>query len=184
MSFMKKNSGYYKKYNGGVTFSGGEPLAQPDFLIETLDLLKDVHTVIETSGYASHDVFREAVRKTDLVMMDVKHTDTRIHKEYTGVGNKDILGNLDLLCASNKDFIIRIPLIPGVNDTYENLDETVRLVKDAKHLIRIELLPYNKAAGAKYHLVGKTYSPKFDVDGQCNIDMDIFKRHGIECIVL
>ena len=143
--------------NGGVTFSGGEPLAQPGFLFETMDFLKPLHLAVETSGHVPEEVFREMLGRVDLVMMDIKHADSEVHREYAGVSNDRILANLALLKESGRPFIIRIPVIPQVNDSVENMERTAALLRGAGSLERLELLRYHQTAGAKYELLGKEY---------------------------
>jgi pyruvate formate lyase activating enzyme len=138
---------------GGVTFSGGEPLMQWEFLLEAAEILSNYHLAIETSGYAESAVFHEILEKMDLVMIDIKLADPEAHKRYTGVDNSLILSNLRELQASGKPHIIRTPLIPGITDTEENLRQIERLVGDSKW----ERLPYNKMAGAKYGMLGLKY---------------------------
>ncbi len=169
---------------GGITISGGEPLAQPAFLFDLIQQLKPVHIAIETSGYAKNEVFQAMVSETDLVLMDIKHIDTQIHKEYTGVNNRLIIENLKFLCKSDTDFHVRIPLIPGVNDTCDNMVKTALLIRDAKHLKRVELLPYHRTAGAKYSMLNKKYNPGFNVNRNVNIYKDVFKDNNIKVIVL
>lgn len=169
---------------GGITISGGEPLAQPEFLFELMSELKPVNVAIETSGYAREDIFRKMVTKADLVLMDLKHTDPVIHKTYTGKDNRLIIENLKYLCKAHTDFYIRIPLIPGVNDTLKNLENTARLIHNARHLKRVELLPYHRTAGAKYGMLGKEYNPGFDIDRKICINIDIFKKYNINTTVL
>ncbi len=169
---------------GGITISGGEPLAQPDFLFDLIKHLNPLHIAIESSGYAKKKVFQTMVSRTDLVLMDIKHIDPLIHKKYTGVSNRLILENLRFLCQSDTDFNIRIPLIPGVNDTFDNLEKTALLIRDAKHLKRVELLPYHKTAGAKYSLLSKKYNPGFDINKKVNIYAEVFKNYNINVIIL
>ena len=134
---------------GGVTFSGGEPLAQPAFLLETASLLRGVHLCVETSGYASETVFSQMLRTMDYVIMDVKLADSGLHRRYTGVDNSRILANLRLLQSSGIPHLIRTPLIPGITDTPENLDAIRLLAGDSSW----EQLPYNTLAGAKYAML-------------------------------
>ena len=175
----------FRLNNGGVTFTGGEPLLQADFLCEVLGLLRPrIHCAIETSGYASEAVFRKVLGNVDFVLFDCKHTDDEIHKWYTRVSNRPILRNLQILIESGKDFVLRIPLIPGVNDTKENMLAVKALILDARNLKRVELLRYNKVAGAKYNMVGMTYKPSFDTEAEPQIQADILKEAGIEVLVL
>ncbi|MBQ3078754.1 MAG: glycyl-radical enzyme activating protein [Clostridia bacterium] len=179
-----KNAGLLMQSGGGVTFSGGEALMQTDFLLELNSLLKPLHTAVETSGYASENVFQRAAKEMDLVIMDIKHTDPAVHKEYTGVDNELILKNLSWLMQSMIPFRIRVPLIPGVNDTEENLTSTARLLEGAKALEMIELLPYHTAAGAKYASVRKEYRPGFDTSIRPNAITEPFLLRNMEVHVL
>jgi len=139
---------------GGVTFSGGEPLAQPDFLLETMDRLQGLHLCMETSGFAPEAVFRQVVERLDFVIMDLKLADPVLHRQYTGVDNGQILSNLRLLQTSGKPHLIRTPLIPGITDTAENLTAVKALVGDSPW----EQLPYNAMAGAKYRMLDMEYT--------------------------
>ena len=181
---LKKGKEVLIGSGGGITISGGEPLAQPEFLYELIKFLKPLHIAVETSGFAKSEIFKRMVKEADLVLMDVKHTNPEIHKKFTGVDNTQILKNLEFLCQSETDFIIRIPLIPGVNDTKRNMEETARLIKDGKHLIKVELLPFHQTAGAKYSMVRKEYKPEFDVTRKVNIWLDVFKNYNINTNVL
>ena len=116
---------------GGFTFSGGEPLAQPKFLIELMDELKDYHLCIETSGYAKTEVFSEILEKLDFVIMDIKIADSELHKKYTGVSNSRILENFETLRKSGKPYLIRTPLIPNITDTKENLEGIKKILGNA-----------------------------------------------------
>lgn len=139
---------------GGFTFSGGEPLAQPEFLMELINELKGYHLCIETSGYADSDVFSQVISQLDYVIMDIKLADTKLHKKYTGVYNEQILKNFEILKQSQKPHIIRTPLIPDITDTKENLDAILKMIGDSSW----EKIPYNLAAGAKYSMLGMEYT--------------------------
>ncbi len=139
---------------GGVTFSGGEPLLQADFVKEVIDLLgEDVSVAIETSGCVQEAVFASVIARMNLVYMDVKLADSEAHKRFTGVTNEKILRNLEVLRASGVPCVIRTPLIPGITDTRENLEAIEKLVGD----LPWEKLPYNNMAGAKYPFFGMEY---------------------------
>ncbi len=140
---------------GGVTFSGGEPLMQPEFLIETLTLLKRAgfHTTVDTSGYASREILQSVMPVTDLFLYDIKHIDPEVHRIYTGVSNGLILSNLDMLLEEGKDVMLRIPVIPGVSAEAAYM-ETLREFIDSRnngHIKVINLLPYHKTGSSKYH---------------------------------
>lgn len=178
---LLKDLDYFRQVNGGVTFSGGEPLGQPRFLLECLRLLKEMHTCIETSGYCTSEVFLKALDLLDYVIMDLKIMDEKKHIYYTGVSNRPILNNLKYLKAGNKPFLIRIPVMPGVNDNPENFLMTALALKGSKNLEAVELLPYHTTAGAKYPMVGMTYKPGFDEKKVPYMDTGIFEKHGIVC---
>jgi len=181
---LKQNSEFFGNGGGGITVSGGEPLYQSAFLMALLRELNGIHRAIETTGYASESVFSEMLNHVELVMMDIKHTDSAEHKRLTGVDNAPILANLEILKASGKPFIIRIPLIPGVNDSGENLRNTAALLVGCENLEGVELLPYNKYTGSKYKSFGKTYNPPFDEQQEPNADVECFTKLGIRCNVI
>lgn len=181
---LEKNSGYYSRYGGGVTFSGGEPLMQHDFLRSVLKRIPDMHRAVETSGYASEDIFEEVLEHLDYVIMDFKIFDGELHRRYTGAGNTPILLNIKKLCSGNIPFVIRIPVIPGVNDNEKNYRDTARFIAGAKALEKVELLPYHKTAGAKYGMAGMEYRPGFDTNRSVWISEKIFAEYGIRSEVL
>ena len=169
---------------GGVTFSGGEVLMQADFVIAVRKLVPEVHALIETSGFTQPEVFAKLAGAMDMVIMDVKIVDPALHRRYIGVDNALILQNLEQLKGMNKLFRIRVPLIPTVNDTMENMEATARLLEGAQMLEKVELLRYNKAAGAKYGGVGLTYAPDFPEQQEPNIFREPFERRGIRVDIL
>lgn len=169
---------------GGVTFSGGEPLMQHGFLFECLEILDGkLHTAIQTSGFCENAVFERALSLADYFLYDLKLIDDKEHKRHTGASNKPILSNLSLLAHSKKDFVIRTPLIPTVTDTEENLTAIAELLHSLG-IFYIELLPYNKMAGAKYKMTGRTYSPSFDESIECCARSEIFDSFGIKAKIL
>lgn len=148
---------YYRKSGGGVTLSGGEPAAQPGFSVSLLEALRDagIHSAIETSGCAPPEHFDAVARAADLVLFDLKHTDPAVHAELTGVPNGGILENLARLARTGKPVVLRIPVVPGANDS---MGELVRLANFAKGLgnavERIDLLPYHRYGVPKYARLG------------------------------
>lgn len=150
---MKASASILEDGFGGFTLSGGEPLAQADPLQALLWELKEYHCCMETSGFAKPEVFSAVLSKLDMVIMDLKLADPKLHRENTGVSNEVILTNLRILQESGKPHILRTPLIPGITDTQENLSELKKLVADSPW----EMLPYNPAAGAKYEMLGMDY---------------------------
>lgn len=140
---------------GGVTFSGGEPLLQHAFVRESAERLREagIHTAIETSSFAEQEVYVRSLEPFSHVLADIKLIDPAQHQTYCGVPNEPILRNLKWLMQSGKNYLIRIPLIPGITDTDENLSGISSFVRSAP----VELLPYNEMAGAKYASVGRTF---------------------------
>ena len=135
-----------------MTFSGGEPLFQSEFLCRCLDLLDGkLHRAVQTSGFASEEIFEKVLEKADFFLFDLKLADSEKHKKYTGVPNEVILKNFEKLCKSNKAFTVRIPLIPSVTDTAENIRGLCDIMKK-NGVTYAELLPYNKMAGGKYKM--------------------------------
>ncbi len=182
---LMQNAGYYAGTGGGVTFSGGEPLMQPAFVLETLSFLNSsVHTALETSGYGSRDDFFRLMQAFDLIMLDLKSMDDMIHRRYTGVSNKRILENARLLCGGDTPFVIRIPVIPGVNDNDFHYQAVAELIQGAPRLLQVEFLPYHVTAGAKYGMLQKPYEPGFDQNQSVYINQDVFTRQGIRSYVL
>ena len=187
MSLVEKLSGNFEilsQAGGGITFSGGEPLAHPEFLAQTLDLLQGrIHTAVQTSGFAAPRVFDTVLQKADYFLYDLKLADSSLHKHYTGAGNEEILRNFTALVESGKEFVVRTPLIPGVTDTEENLAGIAQILR--QHGVKsIELLPYHRAAGGKYAAVGKVFSPQYDENRPVTPRIDLFASHGIRAVVL
>lgn len=150
-----RQEAFLTEAGGGVTLSGGEPLMQPDFAAEVLDILAGrVHRAVETSGYADPETFRKVATRCDFVYMDLKLADPVAHEKWTGVGNALILQNAAWLKQSGIPHTFRTPLIPGVVDTVENLAAIEKIVGDSPW----EKLPYNKLAPAKYKCVGREWA--------------------------
>ena len=169
---------------GGVTFSGGEPLAQSEFLLSCLALLEgQLHRAVQTSGFAPEEVFGRVLSCCDYVLFDLKLMDEEKHRYYCGQSNEPILKNYRTLAQSGKDFITRIPLIPTVNDTVENLTKTAELMAELD-VHRVELLPYHKLTGSKYAMTGRVYAPEFDENILPQPHLEIFEKYNIEVSVL
>lgn len=163
----------------GVTFSGGEPLAQHEFLLECLGLMKGrLQTAVQTSGYCSEEIFQKVLAEADYFLYDLKLMDPKKHLHYTGASNERILQNFDALAKSGTPFTVRVPLIPGVVDTEENLTAIADHLQKYK-IDYLELLPYNKMAGGKYKAAGRTFAPDYDEKIGSNPRLDLFKVRGI-----
>lgn len=181
---LLSHSEYYSSLGGGFTFSGGEPLFQHEFLFEVLDLLNGDHRIVETSAYASNEVFIELLKRCEMVIMDIKLIDRDLHKKYTGVYNDSIISNYKILVKESFPHIIRMPLIPNVTDTLENTKGLASLLKNDSSLEMLELLPYHITAGAKYENVGMKYDPPFDTTKEITVHKEIFEKENIRYRVL
>jgi pyruvate formate lyase activating enzyme len=169
---------------GGVTFSGGEPLLQDAFLCEVIEQLRPMHVLLDTSGFAPQDVFRRTVPLVNLVYFDLKLVDAEEHRRYTGQDNRLILENLAWLADAQVPFVIRVPLVPGVTDTPQNLAAIASTVRGMAGLEGVELLPYNPAAGGKYAGLGMEFHPSFDEQQPVNTKLDSFISAGIPAHVV
>jgi len=156
---IEKDRIFYDESGGGVTFSGGEPLAQPVFLSEMLDICReaDIHTAVDTTGYAGLDLIEKIGTRADHILYDLKLMDPVEHLKYTGISNTEILENLDYLLSNGSNVIIRIPLIPGITDTKENLDKILEFLSGYNKQPEVNLLPYHRIAEGKYHKYGIKY---------------------------
>ena len=156
---IKKDLIFFDSSRGGVTFSGGEPLAQWEALVALLDICRgcELHTTVDTSGFSPWQALDAVAQRTDLFLYDLKVMDTDLHKQYTGVSNTRILDNLKKLSALGKDIIIRIPLIPGVNDSDEALDAFGRFISSLPAVNRVDILPYHDFHVSKYDKLNLPY---------------------------
>lgn len=164
---LLKNEDFFKMTDGGVTVSGGEPLMQKDFVCELANKIPNIHKALQTSGYGDFETYKNVVEKFDFIMQDIKIADRELHKKYTGVYNDNILKNIEYLKKSKKEFVFRVPLIPDITDTEENLKEISQITED----FPVELLPYNSMAGAKYDMLDMDYK----LENKKNRDCDFTK---------
>ncbi len=155
MATIEKDVIFYDDSGGGVTFSGGEPLMQAGFLLALLDACRkrDIHTVLDTSGYAPTEIFRAALEKADGILFDLKLMDAAAHKKYTGVSNDLILDNFRAALKSGK-VQVRVPVIPGITDAMGNIDRIAEMAASAGNIKGFDLLPYHRTAAAKYNRLG------------------------------
>ena len=159
MTDIRRDVLFYDESHGGVTFSGGEPLLQPTFLSALLRACRaeEIHTVVDTSGFANWKVFERIYEDVDLFLYDLKHMDSRHHREITGVPNDVILENLRRLMAAGANCIVRIPLIPGINDDEKNLFESGNFLAHLSRIPGVELMAYHNIARGKYEALGREY---------------------------
>jgi pyruvate formate lyase activating enzyme len=173
---IEKDVMFYDESGGGVTFSGGEPLMQPDFLDALLEECKkrSIHTALDTCGYASSETVDRIRDKVDLFLYDIKTMDDRVHRRYTGVSNKLIIRNLERLSENGSRILVRFPTIPGINDDEENVTKTADFV--LSHGVKqVCLLPYHRAGIEKYRSLDKAYRLK-DVQSPSDKKLRLIKE--------
>jgi len=156
---IQKELVFMDESGGGVTFSGGEPLWQPDFLKKMLIACREeeIHTAVDTSGLTSQKVIESILDKPDLFLFDLKIIKDELHRKYTGVSNQVILRNLKILSKTHQNVIIRIPLVPGITDTEENINDILQLLAGMPNLRKVNLLPYHGMAKSKYARLNMPY---------------------------
>jgi len=155
---VEKDLVFYEESGGGVTFSGGEPLGQSEFLESLLICCqkKKIHTAVDTSGYISWEILSKISSKVDLFLYDLKIMDSERHKKYTGISNEIILENLKKLSSVHNNIFVRFPVIPGINDDYQNIKETAEFLSSLK-IAQVNLLPYHYIGIDKYRRLGRIY---------------------------
>ncbi len=174
---------------GGVTFSGGEPLLHPEMLMELLKKCAEegIHRAVDTSGFVKWEMLAGVAPHIDLFLYDIKHMNSWIHKEFTGVPNDLILSNLKVLAQMGSKIIIRIPLVEGVNAEEKNMEETAVFIASlAGEPKTVNLLPYHAIAERKYEKLGKNYNEglmKEPSKETIQKSIEIFARHGITATV-
>lgn len=157
MKELRKEQIFMEESGGGVTFSGGEPLQQADFLLEMLAAckLEKMHTTVDTTGFSNWKILEKVAQHTDLFLYDLKLIDDNQHKIYAGVSNQLILENLEKLLELGKKVRIRMPMIPWITFTEENIKQTIAYLSGLKFPIDgIDLLPYHNTASHKYERFG------------------------------
>lgn len=184
-----KDLPFFRNSGGGITLSGGEPLMQVDFAVELLKTCNEnnIHTAIETSGYSSWDNIIKILPFTDLFLYDIKHMDPSKHEQFIGVSNHLILENVRKISDRGKDIIIRVPVVPGINDSDDNLKAIATFVSQLKSVKRITLLPYHSLGepkytqfGLRYKLNGLTPPKREQMDRACSL----IEAKGLRCMVL
>jgi pyruvate formate lyase activating enzyme len=147
---------FYEDSGGGITFSGGEPLRQPEFLQAALSVCRerDLHTAVDTCGYAPREVLERIAPLVDLFLYDLKFLDEARHVEFCGVSNRLILDNLRVLADGTRDIWIRVPVIPGVNDHADELEGMAAFVASLGRVRQVNLLPYHRSGLHKFEQLG------------------------------
>ena len=160
MAAIERDVPFYDESGGGATFSGGEPLLQGDFLLELLRACRarGIHTTVDTCGFAPWEVLDGVRKYADLFLYDLKLMDDARHRAFTGVSNALILSNLQALSQQGHAIVVRMPLIPGINDDEMNVNQTGMFLSALPHLIRVDVLPYHGLGDEKYGRLNKPYS--------------------------
>jgi len=193
MKEIMRDVGYYERSGGGVTVSGGEPLIQADFVAELFRACKEqgIQTCLESTFHAPWSEVEKVLPYTDIVISDIKHMDSAVHKEYIGVGNERILENLKKLTEEDREFILRIPVIPNVNDDMDNISATADFILNelGGKVRTLQLLSFMRLGEEKYTSLGMPYEMK-DVkmnrrSFQKHVSelADYFNSRGIHCLV-
>lgn len=159
MAEIERDIPFYDESGGGVTFSGGEPLLQRDFLLALLRAYKEkeIHTALDTCGFAPWETLDDIREHVDLFLYDLKLMDDARHRKFTGVSNEAILGNLPAISQRGHNIILRVPIIPGINDDAKHIRQIGMFAAGLPRLNRVDLLPYHHAGTEKYHRLDKVY---------------------------
>lgn len=185
---VKKDLHYYQTSSGGVTFSGGECLLHADFVAELAQKCKknQINTAVESAFFVPYDNVKKVLPYIDLFFADLKLPNAKKHREFTGQSNETVIENITRLSAEHRNIILRIPVIPGVNDSYEDMCGFAGIIKTFDSGIRkIELLKYNNLSENKYIASGRKYT-KFAEETQTNAEMSrlcgyLAEKCGTEC---
>jgi len=188
MQEVRRDAPFFRRSGGGVTFSGGEPLSQPLFLLECLRRCRrwGYHTAVETCGYARWDDLEEAAGLTDLFLFDIKLVDPLRHERLTGVRNELIVDNLERLLALGAAVVVRVPVLPGVNDDRESMRALGEFVAGRPAVRTVELLPGHELGAHKYAALDLA-APTFGAPLRERLVSDAAEiergAHGVECRV-
>lgn len=189
IAIVEKERIVFDQSGGGVTFSGGEPLMQPEFLMAVLSELgrRSIHRAVDTSGFAPKEILLEVAKHTDLFLYDLKMMDSSRHKKWTGVDNKIIIENLQLLAKTGACIDIRIPLIKGVNADRENLEKSAAFVASLPGKKKsVSILPYHHSMAGKYQKLGQVFDggtmfePKENEQSQV---IELFASFGLQATI-
>ncbi len=183
-SYINRTAEVLTATGGGVTFSGGEPLCFIDFISKVVSKLNNVSVAFQISGYGSKQSFEKALKLSNYVLFDLKIINDKNFQKYCGKGNQIILENYRLLAKSNVEFITRVPLIPTVTDTAENLTDIAKFMAENK-VNKVELLPYNEFTSSKYKGLLRKDEPAYDIKNGLNHQtiIEIFNNYGITAVI-
>lgn len=159
MDEISKDRIYYERSGGGITLSGGECMAQPDFSEALLRACHDygLNTAIETTAFADHDVVQRLLPHVDHFLMDIKHIDSAKHEKFTGKPNEKILANARYIAENARHLVIRVPVVPTFNDTPSEISAIARFASSLPNVRELHLLPYHRLGQDKYTGLGRRY---------------------------
>jgi pyruvate formate lyase activating enzyme len=187
---LKKEFAFFESSGGGVTISGGEPLSQSRFVLEVLKRLKElgIHTALDTTGFAKPETVMEVLPYVDIFLFDIKHMDSKKHEEIVGVPNEQIHQNARLIAENGGKFQIRVPVVPGYNDSPENLEAVAAFVKELGNAVEVvQVLPYHSFGKMKYERIQLPYPIPDSVESptpeESEAHLEIFRKKGLPVIL-
>lgn len=187
MAEVRKDKPFYDNSGGGMTISGGEPLAQPEFTLALLKAAKaeGLHTCLDTSGYASWATLEQMLPYVDMVLYDLKGVSPSLHRARTGRPNSMIMENLQALTSDGVMVKVRLPMVPGYNDSEEAVRDMARFLSSLKHVPTVEMLPYHKLGESKYEALGIQNGLHLDPPVRSDIEAlaELVRQAGVECQV-
>lgn len=176
MKIIRSDRAYYEKSGGGVTVSGGESLFQWEFTLEILKACKNegIHTCVETALGIGGNILEKIIPYCDMFITDIKHMDSDIHKKYTGIGNEQILENIKRITASGIPVVLRLPIIPDVNDTVEHIRQVGRFISSelGGRICQVQMLRFRRLGEEKYKSLGMPYNME-----EVNPDREEYEEH-------
>ena len=179
MDDIRRDKGYYDRSGGGVTVSGGEPLLQADFVAEVFKACREegIHTCCESTLCVPWEQIEKVLPWTDMFFTDIKHMDSKIHEEFTGVGNERIFENQKKLVDFGKEMVVRVPVIPGINDDRSNIEKTADYILNelGGRIKTLQLLSFMRLGEEKYASLGRPYGMQ-----DLEIDRPAFQKHVVE----
>ena len=182
MGEVRKDAPYYRRSGGGITLSGGESLCQPEFAKALLMACKEegFTTAMESTGFAKFEVIEEILPYLDTYLMDIKHIDSDKHRKFTSRPNELILENAKKIAQSNTNLVVRVPVVPGFNDTKEEIEAIAKFAVSLKTVKKMHLLPYHNFGADKYKGLGRMYE-MMDVVTPSKEHMEMLKNTAYSC---
>lgn len=187
MAEVRKDKPFYDNSGGGMTISGGEPLHQPEFTLALLQAAKaeGLHTCLDTSGYAPWSVLEQMLPHLDMVLYDLKGVSPALHQARTGRPNSLIMANLQALTSDGMVVKVRLPMVPGYNDSEEAVRDMAEFLAGLKHVPPVEMLPYHRLGESKYEALGIQSGLHLDPPARASIEAlaELVREAGVECQV-